>query len=75
MTKQTKQQNRAACKRAVNQYVNGQKNDARETAKRVSWAFLFNWMLDDECKDKSMPFDLGRCEHVTNGIKGKVEIY
>jgi len=74
MTNQTKRQNRAACKRAVDLYVNGQKNDARETAKRVSWGFLFNWLVAEEynCEEYSRYTELNRYRYLTDGIKGEV---
>ncbi len=74
MTNQTKRQNRAACKRAVNQYINGQKNDAKETAKRVSWAFLFNWLVAESfnCEEYSRFTELNRYRYLCDGIKGEI---
>ena len=54
-------------------YVNGNKAIARETAKRVSWAFLFNWLVAEEynCEEYSRFTELNRYRYLTDGIKGE----
>lgn len=69
MKKSTIYQNRLACKKAVELYLNGNIADARQAAKRVSWAFMYNWLCENwEQTGSKDEADL------TNAIKGIVEI-
>lgn len=75
MKKSTIYQNRLACKKAVELYLNGNIADAKQAAKRVSWSFLYCWLVKELNEDCSVvafaDFDLFHC---ANKIKGKIEV-
>lgn len=74
MKKSTIYQNRLACKKAVELYLNGQIADAKQAAKRVSWSFLFCFLYESEDTTWNPTSSALDCYDLTNAIKGFIEV-